>query len=105
MLPTHYHVILPPTVAKWEGDSISTVPDGMFGGMEIRSATMVDSKIEVEVDFYVVPMPKDANTKNSEGLRPQDLFCSRDGGYFDTASFFKEPISVCYPSLLDFFAL
>ena len=71
----------------------------LTGGMHVRSAVIVDSKLEVDIDLYLSPSP---STENEE----RDLFCSFNTGYFGwIVSFFKEPISICSPSLLDYFAL
>jgi hypothetical protein len=78
----------------------------VFGGMELQSATMDDSLL-VEISFFLVPMLSGDGRREEmtdKGLRPRDIFCS--SGYFGwIPSFFKEPISVCFSSLLDFFAL
>jgi hypothetical protein len=78
----------------------------VFGGMELQSATMGDSLL-VEISFVLVPMLSGDGRREEmtdKGLGPRDIFCS--SGYFGwIPSFFKEPISVCFSSLLDFFAL
>ncbi|KAL7507411.1 hypothetical protein ACHAXN_004601 [Cyclotella atomus] len=73
----------------------------LFGGMEIQSAAVVDSKLEIEVDFFLIPMPEEA----AERLEQTGVFCTMDRGLLGLSSFFKEPISLCFPSLLDYFAL
>lgn len=72
-----------------------------FGGMELQSSRIVDSKLEVEVDFFLAPMPKE----HSVELKATQVFCSAGGWVGSFASFFKEPISVCYRSMLDYFAV
>lgn len=63
--------------------------------MKIRSwdANLVENKITVEVDVYVQPTSQD-----------QPEFCPYYM-YGFPSSFFLEPMSVCAPSMLDFFAL
>jgi hypothetical protein len=73
----------------------------LFGGMEIQSAAVVDPKLEVEIDLFIIPMPDEAKEK----LEQAEVFCTVDGGLLGLSSFFKEPISLCFPSLLDYFAL
>lgn len=80
--------------------------DGSRGGMEIQSVVQsstrpgYDLALEVEVDFYL------ASTAEIETHRASSTFCSSLRGYVGwIPSFFKEPIAVCFPSLLDFFAL
>jgi hypothetical protein len=63
--------------------------------MKIRSwsANVAENKISLEVDVYMQPAHPD-----------QPEFCP-SYMYGTPASFFLEPISVCAPSLMDFFAL
>jgi hypothetical protein len=71
-----------------------------------------DLALEVEVDLFVVPTATTAhkaeNIVMEEKRSLNDIFCTSSGGYFGwswISSFFKEPIAICFPSLLDFFAL
>ncbi|KAL7482392.1 hypothetical protein ACHAW6_008058 [Cyclotella cf. meneghiniana] len=78
----------------------------VFGGMELQSAT-IDETLLVEIAFFLVPILSgngSGEEMRDKRLRPRDVFCS--SGFFGwIPSFFKEPISVCFSSLLDFFAL
>ena len=65
-----------------------------------------DIAFEVKVDIFVDP--KQQGKAAPEGSSPQDLFCSSNHhGLFKwmAYSFFKEPIAICFPSLLDFFEI
>mmetsp|Transcript_14659 Transcript_14659/g.26558 ORF Transcript_14659/g.26558 Transcript_14659/m.26558 type:complete len:390 (+) Transcript_14659:129-1298(+) len=81
------------------------------GGIEIQSVKRIvrpgyDLALEVEVDLFLV-------TENGEEevvgdvmeKSERDVFCSSHGYFHWISSFFKEPIAICSPSLLDFFAL
>ena len=73
-------------------------------GIEIQSVTPTiqhgyEMAIEVEVNFFLVE--NDMDTKGSM----EEIFCSRKGVWNWIPSFFKEPVSICYASYLDFFAL
>ena len=86
-----------------------------LGGIEIRSVQKAsrsgyDLAFEVGVDIYLVGedqnigMTSDPTTHESVS---KDVFCT-SYWYFSfswISSFFREPIAVCFPSLLDFFAL
>jgi hypothetical protein len=75
-----------------------------FGGMEIQLATAIDSKLEVELNFFLAPIPDNEISIAAENMK--NTFCSSDVSYLASVSdFFKEPISVCFPSLLDYLAL
>jgi protocatechuate 3,4-dioxygenase beta subunit len=77
----------------------------LFGGVEVQSASLENSTLEIEVDFFLAPMPSYMVVHQEDTaamLYRKDIFCSSDSGI---SSFFKEPISVCVPSLLDYFEL
>ena len=90
-----------PHDAKYNDDSGS----GSGGGVEIKSVTQVsDSLIQVEIDIFIEQRKSEEITTGSQDSR--DIFCSSRGLFnWITSSFFKEPIAVCFPSLLDFFQL
>ena len=79
-------------------------------GMEIQSVTPKSQSgykllaIEVEVNFFLV-----GNDQDTIDNRIEDIFCShslhRGGGLSWMPSFFKEPISICSATYMDFFAL
>ncbi|KAL3781823.1 hypothetical protein HJC23_011132 [Cyclotella cryptica] len=89
------------------GSVVDNDENAIGGGMELQSATIDGSLLEVEIDFFLVPMSYGEGIRNGmtdKRLRLRDIFCSP--GYFGwMPSFFKEPISVCFSSLLDYFAL
>lgn len=102
---------------------------GGLGGMEVQSVQRApypgyDLALELEVNFFLAPISRSTNeekdakgTKKEMGINAMrnsidqkfsanEIFCSSSNGYFGwISSFFKEPIAVCFPSLLDFFAL
>jgi len=97
----------------------NTIDDSNGGGMEVRTVKRVsrpgfDLALEVDVDLFLVSSG-DTNSGNEEvgedggnvvGRSGNSyVFCSSHGLFGWISSFFKEPIAVCFPSLLDFFAL
>ena len=96
-----------PHDAKNVNDNSSS-GSGSSGGIEIKSVTQVSkSFIKVEIDIFIEQRkPEEMMTTSSQDS--SDIFCSSSSrGLFNwiTSSFFKEPIAVCFPSLLDFFQL
>lgn len=81
--------------------AISSRDKDVVGGMEVQSATIIDSKLQVEIDFFLAPMSNEA----TDSMQARRVFCSDRGWMGSISSFFKEPIAVCFPSLLDYFAL
>ena len=77
---------------------------GSGGGIEIKSVTQVSaSLIQVEIDIFI-EQRKPVEIASSQDS--SDIFCSPRGLFnWITSSFFKEPIAICFPSLLDFFQL
>jgi len=75
------------------------------GGGNIKSVTQVfDSLIKVEIDIFIEQRKPEEIIASSQDS--SDIFCSSRGLFnWITSSFFKEPIAVCFPSLLDFFQL
>ena len=80
---------------------------GSGGGIEIQSVTQVsESLIKVEIDIFIEQRKTEEMTTSSQDS--SDIFCSSSSrGLFNwiASSFFKEPIAICFPSLLDFFQL
>ncbi|KAL3817618.1 hypothetical protein ACHAXA_006507 [Cyclostephanos tholiformis] len=98
-----------PHAAKTSGNAKPSNDAGdCGGGIEIRSLTKVsrhgyDLALEVKVDVFVV---HDAMGDGLVTIDPTDVFCSTRRGFLGRIrSFFKEPIAICFPSLLDFFSL
>ena len=89
---------------------------GGDGGIEILSVTRIsipgyDLALEVRVDVFLVETAEEGGGGVVSVVSPTDVFCSssssssRGGLMGRIRSFFKEPLSICYPSLLDFFSL
>ncbi len=87
---------------------------GGDGGIEILSVTRIsipgyDLALEVRVDVFLVGIAEEGEEGVVSVVSPTDVFCSssssRGGLMGRIRSFFKEPLSICYPSLLDFFSL
>lgn len=78
---------------------------GSGGGIDIKSVTQVSaSLIQVEIDIFIEQRKPQEMTTSSQDS--SDIFCSSRGLFnWITSSFFKEPIAICFPSLLDFFQL
>ena len=77
-----------------------------YDGIEIQDVKRMKSKhpgyeymLTVKFDLYLVP---DEEYTSSDST---DVFCASKGLFSWISSFFKEPIAVCSPSLLDFFSL
>ena len=100
-----------PHAARTMGNAKVVEDAGGYGGViEIRSLTRetrhgYDLALEVKVDVFLV---NDA-TGGGEGdvtVDPIDVFCKTRRGFLGwIRSFFKMPIAICFPSLLDFFSL
>lgn len=84
------------------------------GGIEIQSVKKIsrpgyDLAFEVKVDIFLSPIVGNEEVEGGAEEKKaslNELFCSSNYGVFSwISSFFKEPITVCFPSLLDFFAL
>jgi len=76
-----------------------------YRGAEIQSVeraefTGYNFALAVKINLYLIP---EAEETRSGGL--SDVFCSSHGLFSWISSFFKEPIAICFPSLLDFFSL
>lgn len=89
--------------------SKSTTIDGA-GGMDIQSVKRIerpgyDLALEVEVDLFIVTENGKEEVGDVMEKSERDVFCSSHGYFNWISSFFKEPIAICFPSLLDFFAL
>ena len=98
-----------PHAARMRGNAkVPNNAGGCIGGIEIRSLTKVsrhgyDLALEVKVDVFLV---YDAMDGGDVTVDPTDVFCPTRRGFFGRIhSFFKEPIAICFPSLLDFFLL
>lgn len=82
-------------------------------GIEIQSVQKVsrpgyNSALEVNVDLYLVPNSGANEVGNNASAKKKslsDVFCSSQRHFSWISSFFKEPIAICFPSLLDFFPL
>ena len=81
-------------------------------GMKMQSVKQIscpgyDLALEVEVDLFIVPY--DGTNKGAvdtiDRRSRSNVFCSPWGFSTWALSFFKEPIVVCFPLLLDFFVL
>ena len=94
-----------PHDAKNVHDKSSSSGSGSGGGIEIKSVTQVsESLIQVEIDIFIEQRKPEEIIASSQDS--SDIFCSSRGLFnWITSSFFKEPIAVCFPSLLDFFQL
>jgi len=94
-----------PHDAKYINDKSSSSGNGGGGGIDIKSVTQVsESLMQVEIDIFIEQRKPEEMTTSSQDS--SDIFCSSRGLFnWITSSFFKEPIAICFPSLLDFFQL
>jgi len=93
-----------PHDAKYINDKSSSSGNGGGGGIDIKSVTQVsESLMQVEIDIFIEKRKSEEITSSQDS---SDIFCSSRGLFnWITSSFFKEPIAICFPSLLDFFQL
>ena len=93
-----------PHDAKNVNDKRSSSGNEGGGGIEIKSVTQVSASIQVEIDIFIEQRKPEEMIASSQDS--SDIFCSSRGLFnWITSSFFKEPIAICFPSLLDFFQL
>mmetsp|Transcript_208 Transcript_208/g.397 ORF Transcript_208/g.397 Transcript_208/m.397 type:complete len:434 (+) Transcript_208:22-1323(+) len=80
-------------------------------GIQIQSVKKISRPgfnlaLEVEVDLFLVAASGNEEEGSAAEQTDSHVFCSYSDGYFNSmSSFFKEPITLCSPSMLDFFAL
>lgn len=75
------------------------------GGIEIQSAKTT-RQLSLEVDVFIVPLEQIDGEETTQSTSLSDVFCTSRGLLnWIVSGFFKEPIAVCFPSLLDFFQL
>ena len=76
------------------------------GGISIQSVSQISLHLSLEVDVFIVPLEQIDVEETTQSPNPSDVFCTSRGLVnWITSGFFKQPITVCFPSLLDFFQL
>ena len=76
------------------------------GGISIQSVSQTSRHLSLEVDVFIVPLEQIDVEETTQSPNLSDVFCTSRGLVdWITSGFFKQPIAVCFPSLLDFFQL
>ena len=78
------------------------------GGIEIHhiEISKTTRQLSLEVDVFIVPLEQIDGEETTQSTSLSDVFCTSRGLLnWIVSGFFKEPIAVCFPSLLDFFQL
>ena len=86
-------------------NNIDAGSSSVGGGIEIQSV-QTTRQLSLEVDVFIVPLEQIDGEETTQSTSLSDVFCTSRGLLnWIVSGFFKEPIAVCFPSLLDFFQL